>query len=142
MYAIRFLAEEGPNTELSWLLLVGLGFFILMIIVGWLTSNRSKEQVEVTHDSRVHSIQIQPDDLTIIEGIGPKVAKVLNEAGIHSFADLAGANATDVQKTLDAAGLQMMNPEGWIDQAKLAARGDLEGLKKLQEALKGGRKAK
>jgi hypothetical protein len=142
MYAIRFLAEEGPNTELSWLLFIGLAFFFLMIIVGWLTSRRGAEQAEVTHDSRVHSIQIQPDDLTIIEGIGPKVAKVLNEAGIHSFADLAGANAADVQKTLDAAGLQMMNPEGWIEQAKLAAKGDMDGLKKLQNELKGGRKAK
>lgn len=142
MYAIRFLAEEGPNTELSWLLFVALGFFLLIIIVGWLTSNRSKEQAEVAHDSRVHSIQIQPDDLVIIEGIGPKVAKVLNEAGIHSFADLAGANAADLQRTLDAAGLQMMNPEGWIEQAKLAARGDMDGLKKLQDELKGGRKAK
>lgn len=142
MYVIRFLAEEGPNTELSWLLFVALGFFLLIIIVGWLTSNRSKEQAEVAHDSRVHSIQIQPDDLVIIEGIGPKVAKVLNEAGIHSFADLAGANAADLQRTLDAAGLQMMNPEGWIEQAKLAARGDMDGLKKLQDELKGGRKAK
>ena len=142
MYAIQFLAEEGPNTELSWLLFVGLGFFLLMIIVGWLTSNRSTEQAEAGHDSRVHSIQIKPDDLTILEGIGPKVAKVLNEAGIHSFADLAGANAADVQKTLDAAGLQMMNPEGWIEQAKFAAKGDIEGLRKLQDALKGGRRAK
>ena len=121
MYAIRFLAEEGPNTELSWLLFVGLGFFLLMIVVGWLTSSRSAEQAEVTHDSRVHSIQIQPDDLTIIEGIGPKVARVLNEAGIQSFADLAKAKVDEVQKILDAAGLQMMNPEGWIEQAKLAS---------------------
>lgn len=142
MYAIRFLAEEGPNTELSWLLFIALAFFLLIIIVGWLTSNRSTEQAKAAHDSRVHSIQIQPDDLTILEGIGPKVVKVLNEAGIHSFAELAGANAADVQKTLDAAGLQMMNPEGWIEQAKLAAKGDMEGLKKLQDALKGGRKAK
>ena len=142
MYAIRFLAEEGPNTELSWLLFIGLGFFLLMIVVGWLTSRRNGEQAEVTHDSRVHSIQIQPDDLVTLEGIGPKVARVLNELGIQSFADLAGANADEVQKVLDAAGLQMMNPEGWIEQAKLAAKGDMNGLKKLQDELKGGRKAK
>jgi large subunit ribosomal protein L17 len=66
----------------------------------------------------------------------------LNQAGIHSFADLAKANPNDVQKTLDAAGLQMMNPEGWIEQAKLAAKGDLDGLKKLQNELKGGRKTR
>jgi hypothetical protein len=142
MYAIRFLAEEGPNTELSWLLFLALGFFVLMIIVGWLTSRRSAEQAEVAHESRVHSIQIQPDDLVTLEGIGPKVAKVLNEAGVHSFADLAKANAYDIQKILDEAGLQMMNPEGWIEQAQLAAKGDMDGLRKLQDELKGGRKVK
>lgn len=41
MYALRFLAEEGPNTELSWLLLIVLGVFFLIIIVGWLTSRQS-----------------------------------------------------------------------------------------------------
>ena len=82
------------------------------------------------------------DDLTKIEGVGPKVAKVLNEVGISSFADLAGAKAADVQKALDAAGLQMMDPKGWISQAKLAAKGDWEGFEKLQGELKGGRKAK
>jgi predicted flap endonuclease-1-like 5' DNA nuclease len=80
------------------------------------------------------------DDLIALEGIGPKVAKVLNTAGIVSFAELAGANPAEVQKILDAAGLQMMNPEGWIEQARLAAQGDREGLAKLQAELKGGRK--
>jgi len=34
----------------------------------------------------------------------------------------------------------MMNPEGWVDQAKLAAKGDWAALEKLQSELKGGRK--
>jgi large subunit ribosomal protein L20 len=79
--------------------------------------------------------------LTILEGIGPKVAKVLNQAGILTFEDLARADAGWVQTTLDAAKLQMLNPEGWIAQAKLAAKGDKSGLVKLQEELKGGRRA-
>lgn len=138
MYAIRFLSEAGPNTELSWLLFAALGFFLLIIIVGWLTSRRNGEQAEVKHEAH----ESHADDLTKLEGIGPKVAKVLNGAGIHSFADLARAKAEEVQKALDAAGLQMMTPEGWIEQAKLAEKGDTEGLKKLQDELKGGRKAK
>ena len=138
MYAIHFLSEEGPNTELSWLLFIVLGFFLLMVIVGWLTSRRNGGQAEILHEAH----KSHADDLTTLEGIGPKVAKVLNVSGIHSFADLAKAKADDVQKTLDAAGLQMMNPEGWIDQAKLAEKGDMESLKKLQDELKGGRKAK
>jgi len=138
MYAIHFLSEEGPNTELSWLLFIVLGFLLLMIIIGWLTSRRNGGQAEIQHEAHGS----HADDLTLLEGIGPKVAKVLNESGIRSFADLAKAKADEVQKALDAAGLQMMTPEGWIDQAKLAEKGDTEGLKKLQDEFKGGRKAK
>ena len=82
------------------------------------------------------------DDLLKIEGIGPKVAKVLKDAGITTFDDLAHAKTDDVQVALNAAGLQMMNPEGWVAQAKLAAKGDWAGFEKLQSELKGGRKAK
>ena len=81
-----------------------------------------------------------PDDLVKLEGIGPKVARVLNDAGITTFEALARASAADIQKALNAAGLQMMNPEGWIEQASLAARGDWEALERLQDELKGGRK--
>ncbi len=138
MYTIHVLAEEGPNTELLWLLFITLGFLLLMIIVGWLTSRRNGGQAEIQHEAHGS----HADELTTLEGIGPKVARVLNESGIHSFAELAKANVEVIQKALDAAGLQMMNPEGWIDQAKLAEKGDMESLKKLQDELKGGRKVK
>lgn len=138
MYAVTFLAEEGPNTELSWLLFIALAFFLLMIIVGWLTGRRGGEQAEVMLEAHGG----HADDLTVLEGIGPKVAGILNAAGIRSFADLAAANASEVEKSLNAAGLQMMEPAGWIEQAKLATKGDMEGLKKLQDELKGGRRAK
>jgi hypothetical protein len=42
---------------------------------------------------------------------------------------------------LQEAGLKMMNPETWIDQAKLAAADDWKALEKLQAKLVGGRKA-
>ena len=132
MQLALFIAEEGPNTELSWLLYIALGFFFLMVIVGWLTSRRNNEQVEAMNEA---------DDLTSLEGIGPKVSKILNSAGIHSFADLAKANDKEVDKALDEAGLQMMDSAGWIEQAKLAAKGDTEGLMKLKDKLKGGRRA-
>ena len=83
----------------------------------------------------------EPDDLEIIEGIGPRVAKVLNTAGILSFDDLAHANPEKVAETLKAAKLTMMDPAGWIEQAKLAAKGDMDGLKKMQDEMKGGRRA-
>jgi predicted flap endonuclease-1-like 5' DNA nuclease len=70
------------------------------------------------------------------------VARVLNDAGITTFDDLAHAKAADVQKILNTAGLQMMNSEGWIAQAKLAAKGDWDELDDLQDELKAGRKTK
>jgi large subunit ribosomal protein L21 len=82
----------------------------------------------------------EADDLIKIEGIGPKVAEALKAAGIRTFAALAESKADDIQKILTEAGLKMMNPEGWIDQAKLAAKGDWKAFEKLQVKLVAGRK--
>jgi predicted flap endonuclease-1-like 5' DNA nuclease len=118
-----------------------LGFFLLMVIVGWWVSSRKTQIVEVVPETHVPPTEhTAVDDLVRLEGIGPKVAKVLNEAGITSFAALAAASSADIQKILSHAGLQMMNPEGWIEQAKLAAQGDWTSLEKLQGELRGGRK--
>jgi len=81
----------------------------------------------------------KPDDLKIVEGIGPKVSQLLNAAGIFTFAQLADASVDHLQEIVDAARLRMMDPTSWPDQARLAAAGDWDGLKKLQDELKGGR---
>ena len=143
MLALRLLSEggEGPNTELQWLLFAGMAFFFLMVIVGWWASSRKQQQVEVEHEAK-KSVKREADNLLKIEGVGPKVLKVLKEAGITTFDELSHARPADLQKSLNAAGFNMMNPEGWIDQAKLAAKGDWQGLEKLQGELKGGRKSK
>jgi len=145
MLALRLLSEggEGPNTELLWILMILLVLFVFAIIAGWVSSLRKPQQVEVEVEAAsVHEEESVADDLVKIEGIGPKVAKVLARAGIVTFEELAHAKAADIQKVLDKAGMQMMNPEGWIDQAKLAAKGDWEALAKMQKQLKGGRKKK
>jgi predicted flap endonuclease-1-like 5' DNA nuclease len=81
------------------------------------------------------------DDLTIIEGIGPKIAHILNDAGIHTYRDLANTSSEKLQELLKAANLAMANPGTWAQQAQLAAEGKLDELKKLQEELVGGRRA-
>jgi hypothetical protein len=135
MLFMKLLSEEGSNTELVWLLWVVLGFVALIIVIGWLVSGR--KPAEVKEEAKAH----HDDDLEIIEGIGPKVAKVLKEGGIHSFADLADSTPEKVNDLLKAAKLTMMDSAGWIDQAALAAKGDMAGLKKMQEEMKGGRRA-
>jgi large subunit ribosomal protein L21 len=84
----------------------------------------------------------ESDDLTLIEGIGPKVAEVLGQAGIFTFARLAETDAQDIQEILNEAGLKMMDATSWPAQAELAAQGDMDKLKKMQDKLSGGRKVK
>jgi hypothetical protein len=137
-----FLSEEGPNTNLSWLLWVVLIIFLLIVLIGWWVSRNKGEQVGTPAEAPAAPMaEKSADNLTVLEGVGPKVAKILADAGITTFADLANADAAEVDKVLDANKLQMLDSAGWIEQAKLAAAGDMEGLAKLQDELKGGRRA-
>jgi len=137
MFALTLISEEVPNPSLMWLLYIVLAFFSLMVIVGWLVGRTKQSQPDLKRSAKKDA-----DDLAKIEGVRPKVARVLNDIGITTYAELAHAKADRIQEALDAAGLQMMNPKGWIAQAKLAAQGDWKGFKILQSELKGRRKAK
>lgn len=81
------------------------------------------------------------DDLTLIEGIGPKINELLNAASITTFAQLAAAKPANVKAILDAAGprFKMHDPATWTKQAAFARDGKTAELKKLQEELKGGK---
>ncbi|MEJ5312085.1 MAG: helix-hairpin-helix domain-containing protein [Anaerolineae bacterium] len=76
-----------------------------------------------------------------IEGIGPKISKLLNARSIYTLADLAEANVEELQQCLAEAGpqYQMVNPATWPEQARLAVEGNWEALDALQTDLKGGR---
>lgn len=80
------------------------------------------------------------DDLKRIEGIGPKIAGLLNDAGISTFAQLGKASKKKLADVLQAAGarFRLAKPDTWQEQARLAAAGKTEELKKLQDELKGG----
>jgi predicted flap endonuclease-1-like 5' DNA nuclease len=82
----------------------------------------------------------KPDDLTILEGIGPKITGVLQAAGITTFAQLAATDVSRLYQILDAAKMQFIEPGSWPEQAKLAADGKWDALKTLQDQLKGGRR--
>ena len=88
----------------------------------------------------VSRMDVQPDDLTIVEGIGPKINQVLHTAGIQSLSQLADCEVTQLKDILISAGIRLADPATWPEQAKLAAVGDQETLKALQATLKGGRK--
>jgi len=85
---------------------------------------------------------IVPDDLRRIEGIGPKIASLLQDAGIATFAQLATAEVSVLQDVLTTARLGgIANPATWPEQAELAAAALWDDLASLQGSLKGGRRA-
>jgi predicted flap endonuclease-1-like 5' DNA nuclease len=81
-----------------------------------------------------------PDDMTEIEGIGPKISKVLADEGITTFAQLAASKVGELERILRGAGIRLAYPETWPEQAELAARGECELLAALQEQLHRGRR--
>lgn len=83
---------------------------------------------------------VAPDDLTQIEGIGPKISSVLQAAGITTFADLANADTAHLKQILIDAGLRIHNPSTWPEQAALAGAGRWDDLKALQGQLSAGRR--
>jgi len=81
------------------------------------------------------------DKLTLIEGIGPKIASLLHADGIVTFADLSKAKIGTLESILKDAGprFSFHKPNSWPKQAKLARDGKMEALKKLQDKLDGGK---
>jgi len=81
------------------------------------------------------SANIKPDNLQIIEGIGPKMESVLNENEIKTWAQLAAKTIPEIQGILDKYGnrYQIIDPTIWREQARLAAMGKVDDLIKLQK---------
>ncbi len=81
------------------------------------------------------------DDLKKIEGIGPKIEQLLNQAGIYSFAALAKTPVERLRQILKEAGsrFRLADPTTWPRQAQMASEERWEELADYQDALNGGR---
>jgi predicted flap endonuclease-1-like 5' DNA nuclease len=141
-------------------------FIIVVLIVWWALTRTAKthkpdfdvhhhEEAHVpdvvVHDAAIAPVKLmetapteplKPDDLTILEGIGPKINQLLQGAGIHTFAQLAASEVSELKAILDPNGLQFIDPGSWAEQASLAAEGKFDELKTLTDSLKGGRRVK
>ena len=126
-------------------LFLRMAFFSLFILLLCLINQRKKEQKEqpqleididaggkiepstATTHPEVNAVQEknqEPDDLTQISGIGPKISAILQDAGITNYAQLAGADEDEIRKILSEVGLRMGDPESWIQQAQALIHGD------------------
>jgi len=106
------------------------------------TELEERAQEAASQSTRIRHMQ---DDLTVIDGIGPRVSAVLRSAGITSFSKLAEREPEEVQEHLVAGKLRLpstADPSTWREQARRAAESDWEGLKAMQVSIKEERRAR
>ncbi len=82
------------------------------------------------------------DDLTLIRGIGPRLATALQRAGIKTYKQLANASVAELERIARKAGVRAPKPADWQRQAVLAAEGKWNELRSLQKATRAKRKTK
>lgn len=98
-----------------------------------------KEEAKPTKEA-VEPKPTKSDDLTKIEGIGPKAAEAIVNAGIKTYVELSKAEADKIKEILTKASSRMahLDPTSWPKQAKMAAEGKWDELKEWQDNAKGG----
>ncbi len=106
-------------------------------------SNAGKTTKKDTSKKSTHTVTkdvTAKDDLTKVEGIGPKIQGLLYNDGIWTWKQLAATAVSDIQKILDKAGprYRVHKPGSWPKQAGMAANGEWDKLKKWQDSHKGG----
>lgn len=87
-------------------------------------------------------MHVAVDDLTRIEGVGPKIAELLMGAGIFTFAHLTRTDLAKLGEVLLDGGSRYnrADPTTWPEQAALARDGKWVELETLQDELKGGKR--
>jgi len=94
-------------------------------------------------EQQIKTVGSVKDDLEKVEGIGPKIAGLLNDAGIYTFLQLSEAKVETIKEILDNAGsrYRMHDPSTWSAQSKMAHEGRWDELKVYQVHLTGGRES-
>ncbi|WP_397363997.1 hypothetical protein [Olleya sp. R77988] len=85
--------------------------------------------------------KIKQDDLTVVEGIGPKIKELFHNHNVSTWAALADCSVDKCQEVLKSGGkrFEMHKPGTWPEQADLAAKGLWQKLKDWQDQLDGGK---
>ncbi|NWF70472.1 MAG: hypothetical protein HXY40_15395 [Chloroflexi bacterium] len=95
-----------------------------------------QDTLEISTAEIAAEAPLNTDDLTLIEGIGPKISSLLIGHGIGTFSRLADTPEEELREILKRGGLRLAPTlSTWAEQAMLAARGEWEALKALQARL-------
>ena len=133
---INTSACDGSDVFITWLLWL-IGAFILGFIVGWLLKKCGGNK-----ETNVVGSSNKKEDLTKIEGVGPKIQDLLYKDGIYNYAALSRTTTERLHQILVDAGPAYYTHKdiayNWPAQAMLADQGHWDDLKKWQDILKEG----
>lgn len=86
-----------------------------------------------------YAVDIRPDNLQLIEGIGSKIETALHNAGVFTFHQLAAMSPAEVQRILREQNVKAVAPIATFPtQAYLAAKGDANELREFQSRIENG----
>jgi len=123
----RFMMSDQQKASnlFAWAFGFSFAFMLVVALVFWLLKQDKQEKftyIKIGEPKAVKQpVPIQAQDLSRIDGIGPKINAVLHQAGILTYAQLAEAEVSTLQQILEKAGLSRFNPDSWPEQATAVA---------------------
>jgi predicted flap endonuclease-1-like 5' DNA nuclease len=82
----------------------------------------------------IADMPVRQDRLTDIKGIGPSYANRLHEFGVFTFRQLAALTPDEIISMMNMGTSALMNPQSWIEQAKLIVSGRTKAKAEIEEA--------
>jgi hypothetical protein len=98
--------------------------FAVSVLIGWWLIEE-EQRLRQRSEGMQHE-EMQPDaadDLTLIDGIGERYARALNELGITSFAQLARQDPAELSQRMNSrVSAERIRNQDWIGQARQYSR--------------------
>jgi len=96
---------------------------------------------DVAAAKAVFGKKVKQDDLTIVEGIGPKIQQLFHNHDVKTWKALSECSVEKCQTVLNSGGerYKIHKPGTWPRQAKLAYEGKWQALSDWQDKLDGGK---
>ncbi len=105
------------------------------------TTSTPKSNFDADAAKAVFGKRIKENDLTVVEGIGPKIQQLFHNNNVKTWKALSECSVDKCQEVLNSGGdrFKMHVPRTWPEQAKLAYQGNWQKLKDWQDSLSGGK---
>jgi len=105
------------------------------------TTGQAPPDPDLAAGAATLGVPVTINDLTLIEGVGPKIAELCLQRGITTWWSLANCDLDVLRTMLAEAGpkFQVQDPTTWPHQARLLANGQWQKFKTLADALRAER---